>query len=114
MNRKSRTLSKLGLDGDVTVVTLDDLLGDGKAHAEAARLGGEKRVGVYKGVGGGGKILTPSPPLARVRPASARQKRPKMRDRSSLAIPMPVSETETSTCLRSARTDTTTQPPSGV
>ena len=48
MNRKSRTLSKLRLHGYVAVMTLDNLLGHGEAHAQTARLTGAAGVGTPK------------------------------------------------------------------
>lgn len=48
MNRKSRTLSKLRLHGYVAVMTLDNLLGHGEAHAQATRLAGATGVGTPK------------------------------------------------------------------
>lgn len=48
MNRKSRTLSKLRLHGNVAMMSLDDLFSHGEAHAQTARLTGTAGIGAPK------------------------------------------------------------------
>ena len=57
---------------------------------------------------------TPRPPLSRLRPASARQKRENTMRASSLERPMPVSRTAMEAMMSPFFTDTVMWPPSGV
>ena len=79
VKRELGALSQLGLDTDEAVMTVDDLLGHGKPHAKSA-----------------------------AHALSAGQKRLKTRARASLAMPMPVSATDTRTSRPSCDTLTTT------